>query len=179
MIQMPRRSVTRFFIPLIDVLTLLFAIFLLLPIFRESEPDNPDKAKAAQARELRDLKAANEELKAEVARLQKLKETPLTQRLAIRVLEIDPNDGRLFYYAPGRPPKKTYLESPEGARALIDHNRREIRDRHKGDAVTPELHYLFVFPREDSAFPTGLQVMRYDKWFADVSHSIDRPGARP
>ena len=35
MIQMPRRSVTRFFIPLIDVLTVLFGIFLLMPIVRE------------------------------------------------------------------------------------------------------------------------------------------------
>ena len=32
MIQMPRRSVTRFFIPLIDVLILLFCIFLLMPL---------------------------------------------------------------------------------------------------------------------------------------------------
>ena len=32
MIVMPRRSVTRFFIPLIDVLLLLFVVFLLMPI---------------------------------------------------------------------------------------------------------------------------------------------------
>src|SRR5690349_9265321 len=37
MIQMPRRSVTRFFIPLIDVLTLLFCIFLLMPMVRPAE----------------------------------------------------------------------------------------------------------------------------------------------
>ena len=36
MIQMPRRSVTRFFIPLIDVMILLFCIFLLLPVFKEN-----------------------------------------------------------------------------------------------------------------------------------------------
>ena len=34
MIQLPRRSVTRFFIPLIDVLTLLFCIFLLMPLIK-------------------------------------------------------------------------------------------------------------------------------------------------
>ena len=34
MIQMPQRSVTRFFIPLIDVLTLLFCIYLLMPIVK-------------------------------------------------------------------------------------------------------------------------------------------------
>ena len=30
MIQLPRRSVTRFFIPLVDVLTLLFCVFLIM-----------------------------------------------------------------------------------------------------------------------------------------------------
>src|ERR1044072_847567 len=37
MIHMPHRSVTRFFIPLIDVLLLLFVIFLLMPIGEESK----------------------------------------------------------------------------------------------------------------------------------------------
>src|SRR5439155_4759614 len=36
MIQFPRRSVTRFFIPLIDVLTLLFCIFMLMPMIKET-----------------------------------------------------------------------------------------------------------------------------------------------
>ena len=34
MIEFPKRSVTRFFIPLIDVLTLLFCIFLLMPLVK-------------------------------------------------------------------------------------------------------------------------------------------------
>src|SRR5262249_8434506 len=37
MVAMPHRSVTRFFIPLIDVLLLLFGIFLLMPIAKEGE----------------------------------------------------------------------------------------------------------------------------------------------
>ena len=36
MLEMPRRSVTRFFIPLIDVLTLLFCIFLMMPAVRKT-----------------------------------------------------------------------------------------------------------------------------------------------
>ena len=35
MIQFPRRSVTRFFIPLIYVLTLLFCIFLMMPAVKK------------------------------------------------------------------------------------------------------------------------------------------------
>ena len=43
MIQMPRRSVTRFFIPLIDVMTLLFCIFLLMPMIQSTGegPEGP------------------------------------------------------------------------------------------------------------------------------------------
>ena len=37
MIAMPKRSVTRFFIPLIDVLLLLFCIFLLMPLANEED----------------------------------------------------------------------------------------------------------------------------------------------
>ena len=36
MLEMPRRSVTRFFIPLIDVLTLLFCIFLMMPAVKKT-----------------------------------------------------------------------------------------------------------------------------------------------
>ena len=39
MIERPKRSVTRFFVPLIDVLILLFCIFLLMP-FVASSPKN-------------------------------------------------------------------------------------------------------------------------------------------
>ena len=35
MIEMPSRSITRFFIPMIDVLTLLFCIYLLMPMVSE------------------------------------------------------------------------------------------------------------------------------------------------
>jgi hypothetical protein len=179
MIQLPRRSVTRFFIPLIDVMTLLFCIFLLLPVFRESEPDNPDQAQAARDRERRGLKEEVEKLQEEVRLLRKRQAAPLDQRLAIRVLEIDPADGRMFYYAPGQPPRKTYLDSAAQAEKLILRHKREVLDRHKGDELIPELHYLFVFPRVDSAYPTGQQLKDYEKWFARVSHSFDRPGANP
>ena len=36
MIHMPHRSVTRFFVPLIDVLLLLFCIFLLMPYVKSN-----------------------------------------------------------------------------------------------------------------------------------------------
>ena len=46
---MPRRSVTRFFIPLIDVLTLLFCIFLMMPVVKKSsEAEASDAARSDQ-----------------------------------------------------------------------------------------------------------------------------------
>ena len=45
MIELPRRSVTRFFIPLIDVLTLLFCIFLLMPVMK-GKADGPGSAES-------------------------------------------------------------------------------------------------------------------------------------
>ena len=175
MIQMPRRSVTRFFIPLIDVMTLLFCIFLLLPVFRESEPDNPDQEKAAWAKERRNLKTDVERLR----ELVKRQAAPLNQRMTIRVLEIDPKDGRLYYYAHGQPPRKTYIETAEQAAQLILRNKRAVLEHHQRDKIIPELHYLFEFPHMDSAYPTGLQLKRFEKWFAGVSYSFDRPGANP
>ncbi|MEN9673721.1 MAG: hypothetical protein RL553_1986, partial [Planctomycetota bacterium] len=40
MIQLPKRSVTRFFIPLIDVLILLFCVFLFLPMVGQGDTPN-------------------------------------------------------------------------------------------------------------------------------------------
>ena len=58
MIGTPKRSVTRFFIPLIDVLILLFCIFLLMPAFNESEPEDPALGRRAlEARKTLELTA--------------------------------------------------------------------------------------------------------------------------
>src|ERR1017187_4625818 len=57
MIQMPRRSVTRFFIPLIDVLILLFCIFLLMDINNEAEVDKQTEVVEQQAGSMNALQA--------------------------------------------------------------------------------------------------------------------------
>src|SRR5687768_10493859 len=53
MIRLPRRSVTRFFIPLIDVLILLFCIFLLMPFVEKGATSGrltPGEAEALRRR---------------------------------------------------------------------------------------------------------------------------------
>ena len=53
MIHIPKRSVTRFFIPLIDVLTLLFCIYLLLPIVKSpADANGADPLSESRARRL-------------------------------------------------------------------------------------------------------------------------------
>ena len=57
MIRPPQRSITRFFIPLIDVLILLFCIFLLMPFVSNPEgtpdPDSSDSTTGKSVEELR------------------------------------------------------------------------------------------------------------------------------
>src|SRR5215813_12391928 len=100
MIQLPRRSVTRFFIPLIDVLTLLFCIFLLMPSVGEIQ--KPDSAPPGQPPVPGDRHATIgwtgllQHEREEIGRLQREKIEMLQRRLALRVLEIDADTGKLY-----------------------------------------------------------------------------------
>src|SRR3954447_15359117 len=74
MIERPKRSVTRFFVPLIDVMILLFCIFLLMP-FVSTDPQAARKAKKSAKiiepelpRDVKDLQAELERTRREVER---------------------------------------------------------------------------------------------------------------
>jgi hypothetical protein len=177
MIQMPRRSVTRFFIPLIDVLTLLFCIFLLMPYVKRSddtaragsigdrsgqhaeEAKPADPSSAEMARRL-------EELRLEVEKLRTARGQVIQERLVVHVLEIDPKDGKLYY----RDTEPVEIASAAAASALIA--------RQKEAAGSKELYYLILYPRQRSGFPTQRQYTIYDRWFQGVAHSFDVPGAQ-
>jgi hypothetical protein len=191
MIQFPRRSVTRFFIPLVDVMILLFSMFMLMPIVQkaaeggqegtERSAEDLHEDKKALERELKrrtdELKRLQKlvkpqedlaKLKEELERLRKEKIKVLQERLAIRVLEIDPKTGDLVYYEGGPTPKRRLIASKEAAAALIQKQRQEVAPR--------ELYYLFLFPRVDSAFPEERQFEQYKEWFRQTPYGIDRPG---
>src|SRR5262245_22417273 len=177
MIQLPQRSVTRFFIPLIDVLILLFCIYLLMPIIG-GPADSPAEGSAEASRggplaeterqELQRLRKETQEWQQksaltdteqrELERLRQEKREPLEQRLAIRVLEIDAATGKLFYYDPDR----VEIPSEAAARAMIA--------RHRRDAAGRELYYLFLFPRQVTGYPEERQIERYQRWFTGVPH---------
>ena len=97
MIRPPQRAVTRFFIPLIDVLILLFGIFLFLPFVSRPEGSTPDPdadpttpAGVRSTEELRqrvvELELKLERANQEIARLQRDLSNPAS-RLSVRVLE--------------------------------------------------------------------------------------------
>lgn len=168
MIVSPRRSVTRFFIPLIDVLILLFCIFLLMPFVSSPTPaEQPPDAKATPEKALpTDVKVLQDMLKEEqlrVARLEKEKLAKLKDRLVVRVLEIDPTNGTLFYYDPGREEIRT---DADAARLIL---------KQKTAAGGKDVFFLILYPRKPTGFPDGSQRQQIEQWFKDVSFGFDIP----
>jgi hypothetical protein len=176
MIRLPQRSVTRFFIPLIDVLTLMFCIFLLLPLVQPAG-EGADAGSSAREERLRQLEREVERLRKEgadlpkekldqLAELRKATGKALQERLAVRVLEIDSLTGRLYYHDPQR----VEVRDQADARALIDRDRRERAESRR------ELYYLILYPRDPaSPYPTRGQREKYDRWFEGVALGYDVP----
>jgi hypothetical protein len=194
MIQFPRRSVTRFFIPLVDVMILLFSMFMLMPNLekaRKNDVGGGDKESDAllterdklerdlkrladQVREMTAVKNAPEDLPKlleELQRLRKEQARGLAQRYAIRVLEIDPRNGELVYYD-GQSRERKVIDSDKAATAMI---RKDERAEARAEQAR-ELYYLFLFPRVNSGFPLGGQIRNYKTWFAGVPYGFDEPG---
>lgn len=175
MIQLPQRSVTRFFIPLIDVLTLLFCIFLVLPLAKDPEDAAADVAaledrlrqKEEELQQLRETgRDLPRQLRDEIEKLRQEKGKALQMRLAVRVLEIDDDSGKLYY----RDPERIPIPDEAAAHSLIETDRRKLGQK--------ELYYLILYPRSrSSTFPTVAQREQYDRWFKGVALGYDVPGA--
>jgi hypothetical protein len=174
MIQLPQRSVTRFFIPLIDVLTLLFCIFLVMPLAKGPEDTAADVAALEdqirqKEQELEQIRASGRdlprELRDEIEKLRREKGKALQKRLAVRVLEIDSDSGKLYY----RDPERIPVPDEATAHALIESDHRKLGQK--------ELYYLILYPRSrGSTYPTVAQRQQYDRWFESVALGYDIPG---
>ena len=178
MIEMPHRSITRFFVPMIDVLLLLFCIYLVMPMATHEDGDTEAVREAREKikREM-DIERANRskdsdlpaQLREELERLRQEKMDVLKQRLSVRVLEVDGKDGKLFY----RDPDPVPLAGPDDARKLISRDREAIGPQR-------ELFYLVLAPRDRaSTYPTREQWERYQSWFTGVAMAFDNPGTGP
>jgi hypothetical protein len=189
MIRMPRRSVTRFFIPLLDVLLLLFCIFLLMPMSTE-ESQGTDSASRDRVEDLlqritsleRELESRTVELRRfeqlgpelqdvarlqeELERLRKEKINTLQKRLVIRLLEIDGKTGELSYFDPANNDQPVIkLQNEEAARGLIARLKKEAGER--------EEYYQFYLPR-NSGYPTRKDTEKFQRWFEPVAHSLQK-----
>src|SRR2546423_301173 len=195
MIHMPRRSVTRFFIPLIDVLLLLFGIFLLMPFVAEEDPDAlsskvkvedqaeeierlrrqlaRQKDQLAKLRHLRNPQEEIERLQTELAELKKIAKDKLhALHSNMRLLEVNGTTGELTYYdAYDTKEPIVKIDSAKVADELIQRLQKK--------AKTQELFFQFyVVPRDpNSGRPSIRQLLDYKKWFAKVPNSLEKAEA--
>ena len=177
MIRPPRRAITRFLIPFLDVLILLFCIFLLMPFVSTpgTTPDPSADSPEAVAEDLRaQLVTAQLQLaqaEAELAVLRKAATNP-GDRLRIKPLEIDANTGKLYAFDADSPEARSELRDQADAQRLIDRFRRLAQGK--------DIFFLILYPRQKSGYPEAPQVAEYRRWFAGVPYGFDNPfGAVP
>jgi hypothetical protein len=185
MIQMPRRSVTRFFIPLIDVLILLFCIFLLLEYGSESKIDQQsaeiELQAALDARNIQILLERGKEfekyekllpqltelqkLRDEVERLRGANQQNLQDRAIIVVIDINGKDGTLSWYdASSLETPTVKISDAKAAQKLIEQQRLDGKGR--------EVYFYFMPPRPLQGYPTLKQMRTYREWFAKTANSL-------
>jgi hypothetical protein len=169
-ITLPRRSVTRFFIPLIDVLILLFCIFLLMPFVSGPANTEPDAKKNEPKEPLptnvtdlqRELTEARERLK----RMEAAAQARITDRLSVRVLQVgkDRNGIFLYYYDPDRQEIRTEAD----ALKLIT-LQKTIASSAGG---VKDVMFLVMYPRDAAGNltgdPTEPEEKRIRGWFREV-----------
>jgi hypothetical protein len=179
MMQMPKRSVTRFFIPMVDVMTLLFSMFLLMPIVEKASKEeraqaiNPEQekkddieslkkelnARLDEIEELRDyrekgltleqLKEATRELKQDIVK-------HLNRRIAVFIINVEIKGGKaeLSYKEPGMEGEPIILDQEVKVKRMI----RDHRELLEGTEKEP--YYYFQGARLNIG-----EVQRYEKWF--------------
>jgi hypothetical protein len=185
MIRMPRRNVTRFFIPLIDVLILLFCIFLLLEYNSETKFDQQSadvefqaaidaaniQALINRSKELEKyeklLPQLNEldKLREENERLRGINQQNLQDRALVMIIDINSKDGTISWYDVSNPEMPVLkIADEKTAQALIERHRREAQGR--------EVYYYFMPPRPLQGYPTLGQMRAYREWFAKTANSL-------
>ncbi len=170
MITLPRRSVTRFFIPLIDVLILLFCIFLLMPFVSGPAAQETTDPKAAPKEPLptnveelqRQLTEARDRLK----RMETAAQSRINDRLSVRVLQVgkDRNGVFLYYYDPDRQEIRTEAD----ALKLIA-LQKTIASKSGG---VKDVLFLVLYPHDSAGnlmgYPDAKEEQVIRGWFREV-----------
>jgi hypothetical protein len=149
MLKMPQRSITRFFIPLIDVLTLLFCVFLIMPMARSGKEganlpltlEGQLKAREDEVLDLQeqlaDIRKRDDDtitqLREELAGVRTQSSRDLARKLQVVFLSMD-RDAKLYG------PDSLEIGGPDEA----DLRMKKDRDKYPGR----ELLYLVRFPSD-------------------------------
>jgi DNA repair exonuclease SbcCD ATPase subunit len=170
--QLPRRSVTFFFVPLIDVLLLLFCIFLLMPFVPEEDTKTRDRIESVDELEnrIKALLKQIEEYRQKLSNYQE-KQIPVASKsfqervkglaASMRILDFLPDREGFSFYDPKT--GKTEIFETRVAKSQKDVER--LIKRLEDEAGTQELVFMFLTPRVDSGYPTVLQKQKYQNWF--------------
>lgn len=151
MIVLPRRSITRFFVPLIDVLVLFFCVFLFMPMVTQG--DNPNGPSTSSSNS---SQSKSEPLLEEIARLRNKNTLDIQGQLSINVLEIDSKTGELLKRSAAR----EKIANRELAAKMIEEDLLSSNGK--------KIMYVILYPQEDTGFPTREQRENYQRWFSST-----------
>lgn len=188
MIQMPRRNVTRFFIPLIDVLILLFCIFLLMEFNSESAKDEQVELVAEQTQNFErteaervrltnerhkfeaDLPKLNEldKLRQELEELKNASKRELTEQWSLQIIDVE-TKGQLVSFYDRKTLKVEKIETEEAVKKLVK--------KHLDEANGRKVYYLFEYPCGKLTDLATSKRDRYYSWFTgpNVKTSLPEP----
>ncbi len=167
----PGHSPFRFLIPLIDVLLVLFGLFMIVQVMQTPPKDGTPKVTSSLAKtmdptvdkehQVEELRKKLQEITGKFAReresLRLTSAKELSGLLAVSVIQIHPGDGHLFLE------DGQTIRTEGQALAFIETDR--ARQAGNGVGVEKKLVYLLRFPRTESLFPTRKQEMEYQRWF--------------
>lgn len=151
MIVLPRRSITRFFVPLIDVLVLFFCVFLFMPMVTQG--DNPNGPSTSSSNS---SQPKSEPLLEEIARLRNKNTLDIQGQLSINVLEIDSKTGELLK----RSAERKKIANRDLAAKMIEEDLLSSNGK--------KIMYVILYPQEDNGFPTREQRENYQRWFSST-----------
>lgn len=160
MIVLPKRSITRFFVPLIDVLVLFFCVFLFMPMVTQGDNLTTPSTSSSKPGQ-----STNEPLLEEIARLRNKSTLDLNENLSLKILEIDSKTGELLKRSAGR----EKITNGTLATKMIEEDLLSSNGK--------KIMYVILYPQEDNGFPTREQRENYQRWFSSSLASFQAAGS--
>jgi hypothetical protein len=158
-IEPPRRSVTRFFVPLIDVLTLLFCIFLVMPLARDAREESARTDPGVLAERLKLVEAENKRLREDFERLRRSRTAEMAGQVNVGILNLVPDNEPLLYYHTGQ--RRIDLRGPDDVRRMVENDRSQSGGK-------PWV-YVIRYPSDPNQEPTEGQRRQVFSWFTGLA----------